>query len=191
MKKLLFIIFLIPYLLFGAEFPKNLALYFESELHSDMFLNPMRSKGFLVADSSGRIRWQIQEPQKSMALFDGKRFSIYEYQDKTWRKLNTPVPSNVSDTFGTIAMLVRGDLPKSWKEEYSSDKKTRTVFPNSDKLGLEKIEIVLAGKFPTQIKMYLLGGDIRILKILSIKVNVDSLESAFSEKAINFLEFIP
>ena len=90
----------------------SVAIIFEQSKESDMFEVPIKSRGFILADSSGNFRWQIETPYKSVAIYFGGRFYQFEFFGNEVRRLNSAASESVSDIAGKICGIALGNISK-------------------------------------------------------------------------------
>ena len=180
--------------LFAAELKglSGVILKFESRLESNMFDKPLRSSGFMVANSSGSVRWQTLSPSKSITLFSDGSVSFYEFADGKWRRLSSP---SASEKAGALvkriaAMVLGGKADPSWKLEKIAGGIV-VKMPKDDPSGLLSIESFYAsnGTVPKKIRLRYIDGDTREIDFSSVKENPSNIGGALDERNPDFLKF--
>lgn len=147
------------------------AVLFEQSKESDMFEVPIKSRGFILADSSGNFRWQIETPYKSVAIYFGGRFYQFEFLGNEVRRLNSAASESVSDIAGKICGIALGNISET-DFEISQNLSELSLKPKGGSMGkfVRDIKVSLKpdGKSISSVEIRGADGDVMRVSILKV-----------------------
>lgn len=151
---------------------------------------PVRGEALIVADSKGRVRWQVLSPYESILIFDGKNVFQFEKTGEKWKSLNIPFSEKTGELVGQIRKLVLGDFSGALFDMKEVGGKI-LLTPKSSDLAkfILKIEVTPKENFkhPLLIEIFDADGDKNSIEIVKFSENPKNLEDAFDVS--NFLKY--
>jgi|GEM_PF-3219877 len=167
----------------------NLYLEFTQERNIDLLEEISISKGFILFDSQGKMRWEISEPFKSLMIYDGENESSFEFENNKWKALKQE-NKRIGKMLEQIRHLVMGDYSDN-AYTIKEENECIVLVPVSDTVKKFISEIIIKSRedfsAPEYIKINFPNGDSAFIKFEKVLVNLKDCGSAFD--LINVKDF--
>jgi len=88
------------------------SVYFEltQERHLKLFTEPLTSKGFMLIERPGQIRWETTSPYQSILLGNQKSVAQFEFAGGKWEKLKLGFPQMLQRVMEQMSLMNQGKL---------------------------------------------------------------------------------
>jgi len=85
-------------------------LEFAQERQLQLFSEPLQSRGVMLIDRPGQIRWETTEPYQSILLGNQKSVAQFEFTDGKWKKLKLGFPQMLKRVMDQMTLMHQGKL---------------------------------------------------------------------------------
>ena len=141
---------------------------FTQERHLSLFVEPLRSEGYLCFQKPGHVRWETTTPYRSILLSDGTGVAQFEWLDGRWSKLELGLADALQHVLAQIGSVMEGQYSGK-SGAYAASVKTETagpvitLVPQDERIRkvMAQIEVHLAGNLKAVRRVVLRenGGD--------------------------------
>jgi len=159
----------------------NIYLEFIQERKIDLLEEISISKGFILFDAQNKMRWQINEPFKSIMIYDGRNERSFEFDNNKWKALKQE-NKRIGKMLEQIRHLVMGDYSDNAYNIKEEDSHI-ILIPQSDAVKKFISEIIIKPRedfsAPEYIKINFPNGDNAFIKFEKVLANLKDYGSAF------------
>lgn len=124
---------------------KSMRVDFKQERHLSVFLEPLVSKGSCFFQDPKRMRWEIEEPYRSLLIFNDNRVAKYDFEQGTPRRLTLGSEDVIREVLVQIMDWMKGDFRNSAEvyniRIYKNENIRLRLIPRSSGL-LENIQFI-------------------------------------------------
>lgn len=162
---------------------------FTQERHLALFDEPLRSEGFLCSESSGRLRWEITDPYRSILVSDGRGVAQFEWINEAWQKLDLGLADALEAVVRQIGLVIQGrygdeDTGYAVTTGHDGEGPVLTLVPRAPALRrmLDSIEVQLAPDLrgTRQVLLRETSGDYTRIRFSDQQINGAFLEDTFN-----------
>jgi outer membrane lipoprotein-sorting protein len=76
---------------------------FTQSRHLSLFKEPLQSAGYLCFQKPGKVRWETDQPYRSILVSDGAGVAQFEWTDERWQKLDIGLAAAMQNVVAQIA----------------------------------------------------------------------------------------
>jgi len=166
---------------------KTLFSPFQQERRMELLSEPLLSRGVIIVEKPGKIRWETTEPYQSILIANNKSVAQFECMNGRWQKLNTGYAAAMKRVMDSVALIWGGDLAGQEKDYALAarfgDDTVLVMTPRRADLGefVSSIEMHFE-KDLTAAKSVILkepNGDATVIRFLQQHVNVSLTPKCF------------
>lgn len=95
---------------------RSVFTHFVQERHLSLFNEPLRTEGWLCFRQPGSVRWEVDQPYKSILISDGSGVAQFEWAGGRWKSLDSGLSSALKQVVSQIAGILSGQFARGGKE---------------------------------------------------------------------------
>ncbi len=180
----------------SAESFETAYMEFEQVKEISFMESSVASKGIIVCDKQGRVRWEVESPFKSILLRKGDKIFRFEFTLGKWIKLSDANTEAFAKIIEQIRTLVLGNFSDANKDYEVFEKSQKLILVPKDeraKKFIKSIEITPSEDFTHPKKMVITDAlsDTTTITFVRFIPNVQNIETAFDEENYEKFSKIP
>ncbi len=167
---------------------KTMVSQFEQKRQMELLAVPLISKGAIIVENPGKIRWETTEPYKSILIANDGTVAQFEWVNEKRKKLKTGYEEAMKQVMDSLSMIWSGKLADQQKDYELSVKttgkhSTLVMTPrNSDMRSFISSIDIHFNKDITAAKNVVMkepNGDSTTITFLTQQINVDLPQKCF------------
>jgi outer membrane lipoprotein-sorting protein len=89
---------------------------FTQSRHLSLFKDPLQSAGYLCFQKPGKVRWETDQPYRSILISDGAGVAQFEWTDERWQKLDIGLAAAMQNVVAQIAGIFEAKFTTSRRD---------------------------------------------------------------------------
>jgi len=89
---------------------------FTQSRHLSLFKEPLQSAGYLCFQKPGKVRWETDQPYRSILVSDGASVAQFEWTDERWQKLDIGLTAAMQNVVAQIAGIFEAKFTTSRRD---------------------------------------------------------------------------